>query len=347
MALDIVLIVPPGGYYANRWQQGCLMPPLGIGYIAAAVEQAGHRVRILDAYAEDVTQQQLIDRLREMRPDVTGFTFTTENRFEAFESIRLCKKMLPETTTVAGGPHASLAADDTLTHIPELDYIVRSEGEVSMVNLLLALENNSEIESVTGISYRKEGGVVHNPQTGFIEDLDSLPFPARHLYNHPQYNFHMDVPGKGKLPAANIMTSRGCPFHCVFCASTINWGRRFRLRSPENIVEEIEYLKKEFGVRAIWFFDDTFTAKRSQTETLCDMILQKNLDISWFCEIRVDTVDRELLALMKKAGCYFIGFGVESGSQRILDEVIGKKISLDQVENIRQWSKKLDIWPYS
>ncbi|OGL45280.1 MAG: hypothetical protein A2161_01515 [Candidatus Schekmanbacteria bacterium RBG_13_48_7] len=343
MALKIALIVPSGGYYANRWQKGSLMPPLGIGYIAAVLEQQGHRVTIVDAYAENMTNKQLIFCLEQLAPDVAGVTFTTENRFEAFETIKLCKQTLPECKTMAGGPHVSLAAEDTLSNIQELDYIIRGEGEKSVVELCQVIEGKGDIESVNGVTYRKNGTVIHNPDMDFIVDLDSLPFPARHLYNTKKYNFFMDVPGRGKLSAANIMTSRGCPFHCMFCASTINWGSRFRFRSPENILEEIIYLKNKFGVQSIWFFDDTFTANRKQTEKLCEMILEKDLNISWFCEIRVDTVDFELLKKMKEAGCYFIGFGIESGSQRILDEVIGKKIKLEQVENIRTWSKELNI----
>ena len=342
--MKTVLIVPPASYVAERWQHGSLMLPLGIGYVAAVLEKDGFHVEIIDAQVEKLSGKKLLTRIKNAHASLAGITFTTENRFDAFKMMKLLKVSFPDLTIVAGGPHVSLAAEDSLKHIDALDIVVRGEGEYSTLKLMKVLKEKGNLKEVPGISFRVNGEIVHNPPHPFIESLDNLPFPARHLFLYEKYNFFLDVPGEGKLPAANIMTSRGCPFNCNFCATPVNWGRRCRFRSPENVVEEIEQLIEDYGVRAIWIFDDTFTVDKARTEKFCSLLMERNLKIHWFCEIRADkNVDRELLALMKKSGCFSVGFGVESGSQRILDEVVGKKIALQHVDRIRCWCDELGI----
>ena len=341
--LKVMLVIPPGGYYAERWKKGSMMPSLGICYIASVLEKEGHQVAIIDGYVEGLSMKALLSRVKEFNPDFLGTTFTTENRFGAFDLIRRVRQMLPHTFINAGGPHASLAADDTLRHIPELDAIIRGEGEQTAVLLARALANGSSLKHINGLSYRPEGKIIHNPDVSLIADLDTIPFPAWHLVPWENYNFTLDVPGRGPLPAANIMTSRGCPFNCNFCASTRFWGRSFRTRSVDNILEEIKLLRDRYHIKALWIFDDTFTVSKEKVAQFCHEIINRKWDLNWFCESRVDTVDRELLTLMKKGGCYSIGFGVESGSQRILDEVIGKKTNLEQVKETARACKELGI----
>jgi len=341
--MKVVLIVPPGGYYAERWQKGSLMPPLGIGYISAVLERNGFDVKIIDAHVEGYSQARLIDLLKGLKPDVTGLTFTTENRFDAFDTMRRLRRAIPNTLIVAGGPHVSLAAEDTLTNISELDFIVRGEGEYSFLELLLALKEGRGADGVQGISYRRDGLIVHNPPRQLIKDLDDIPFPARHLFPWQKYNFTLEVPGKGRFKAANIMTSRGCPYGCNFCASSKMWGRTCRMRTPENIIKEIEILVDHYRAKAIWIFDDTFTVSKKRVFRFCELLKERGISIHWFCEIRVDTVTKELLAEMKDAGCFSVGYGVESGSQRILDEVIKKGIRLDDVRRVTEWCTELGI----
>lgn len=340
---NVVLIVPPGGYMAERWSKGVLMPALGIGYLAAVLEKNGYKVKIIDAHVEAMSEKRIIDKLREIDPMVVGVTFTTETRFEGFRTIRLAKAANLEAFIVAGGPHVSYAADDSLKNITDLDGVIRGEGEYTLLELVRSLEEDKDLVDVAGLSYRSDGEIFHNPPRLFVGNINEIPFPARHLYPLERYNFVLDVPGKKKLKAANIMTSRGCPFGCNFCVSTVMWGHRCRMRSAENVLEEIEILQKDFGAQSLWIFDDTFTTSRKRTMEICELILKRGLDIPWFCEIRVDTVTKEILALMKKAGCYCVGFGVESGSQRIIDEVIGKRIKIEQVERVRDWCKDLGI----
>jgi len=319
------------------------MPFLGVGYLASSLEQEGHQVHIIDAHVEKLSWRKLRERLEKISPSVVGFSFTTENRFEAFRLIEQVKRAFPQVITIAGGPHVTPTPTDTLNNITALDLIVRGEGEATMVELAYCLEKGKDYSGVLGLSYRRNGEVKNNPRRPFIENLDSLPFPARHLTPWGRYNFILEVPGRGKVKHANLITSRGCPFSCNFCATQNSWGRRFRARSAENVLQEIKQLVANYGVKGIWFFDDAFTPNRQRVWDICQGLIEAKLDLSWFCEIRVDTVDKELLQKMKESGCYCVAFGVESGSQRILDQVIGKKISLQQVKEVTQWCGELGI----
>ena len=340
-----MLVVPPTGFMMTETarKHGLFAPPLGLAYLASVLEKNDIPVEILDAYTEGYSWKDLKNKFLSSKPDVIGITFATETRFEGFKTIRIAKTVLPNSITVAGGPHASLTPYDTLYHIAELDFIVRGEGEYILFNLVKTLEDEGDLRSVLGLSYRDNGKIIHNPDRPFIEDLDMIPFPARHLLPMDKYNFKLNIPGRGKIPAANVATSRGCSFKCCFCAASKMSGRRWRARSPQNVLDEVEHIIKVYNKKAMWFFDDTFTMSKKRTEQICDQIIQRGLDISWFCDIRVDTVDKPLLKKMKDAGCYRVCYGVESGSQRILDEVIGKKIKLDQVRKVSAWCKELGI----
>ncbi len=340
---DVMLIVPPGGYYADRWKSGRSMPALGIGYVAASLKKAGISVGIIDAYVQRLSNKDIVRLLREKKTRIAGFTITTENRFFGFESIRHIKKMLPDVITIAGGPHPSLAAQDTLEHIEELDFIVRGEGELTSTELIKGLLGGGSLENIQGISYREGGQVLHNLDRPLVKELDSLPHPAREIMPMDQYNFYYDVPGKGSLAGGNIMTSRGCPFGCNFCSSSLFWGKAVRMRSIDNVIEEIKELVDRYEIELLWPFDDTFNINKKRVYRFCEALDKEKLRLNWFCEIRVDQVDRELLATMKEAGCFSVGFGVESGSQRILDEVIGKRIDLEQVRQLGAWCDELGI----
>jgi radical SAM superfamily enzyme YgiQ (UPF0313 family) len=340
--MKVVLIYPPGGYFAARWEESAL-PSLGLGYLGAYLEKNGVNCEIIDAHALRMKISEIGAYLRDTAPDVVGVTFTSENRFIGFDVIRTARASLPGATIVAGGPHVSAAAEDTLRNIPELDLVIRGEGEEAFLAVVRKLEGNESFESVPSVSYRMDGEVVSNPLGPFIADLDSLPFPAWHMMPMNRYRFMADVPGEGKLRALNIMASRGCPFDCSFCASPGMWGRRYRARSPQNVLAEIDELVQRFGAQALWIFDDTFTIDRKRTVSICEGIGSKYPSLRWFCEIRVDTVDRTLLAIMKNAGCFCVAFGVESGSQRIIDQSIGKRIELEQVHQVVAWCRELGL----
>ncbi len=323
------------------------MPPLGIGYVAAMAEQAGYPVRILDAHVNGMDHRAIQDVLLDYHPDIVGLTFTTENRFPAFEVATLVKSVLPDCHVTAGGPHVSLAAEDTLEGITAFDSVVIGEGEITFCELLEAVSKGriSDLERVAGIAFRDaDGNIRRTPPRERISDLNSIPPPARHLYPPPEkYNFKFEVPGKGVRRFTNIMTSRGCPAACNFCATPKVWGRKVRMRSPENIIAEIDDAVKNQGAEALWFFDDTFNTSPNRVRKICRLIQSRGYDLPWFCEVRVDLMSRELLEIMRDAGCYTIGFGVESGSQRILDEVIGKNLRLEKVHELYAWCKELGV----
>jgi len=309
------------------------------------LERDGFSVEILDAAVERLSWRTLGKRIKQISPDIVGITSLTEFRYEAFRTARIVKEVLGENIPVTmGGPHVSLTADDTMRYQPDLDVVVRGEAEYTFTELCHALWEGKDLSKIPGISYRKNGEIIHNPPAELPADLDALPFPARHLMDMKRYNFRLDVPGKGSFPAAHIITSRGCPFHCSFCATSKLSGRRWRHRSPENVLAELEdILKNQPEVKAVWFYDDTFTMNKKRVEAICNGILKRKLDIAFTCSIRVDTVNYDLLKKMRDAGCFKVFFGVESGSPRILDEVCQKQITLEQVETVSKWLDELGI----
>ena len=346
--MKVQLFVPPGGYFAERWSKGSTMPPLGLLYIGAVLEKGGIDVEIVPADVLKMTWRDIGQKIRRDRPDIVGVTSTTENRFQSFDLVRLAKRAHPQALTVMGGPHASMAAEDALAHIPELDVVVRGEGEETTLDLCRALERGKDgdgLGQIAGISRRVSGQVVSNPPRPPIFELDGLPFPAFHLVPFEKYNFKIEVPGQGPLPAVNIMTSRGCPFNCNFCATPINWGRAVRTRSPQNVIREIEARIEKYGTRVIHFYDDTFNLSVKRMEDISNLILERRLPIFWQCEIRVDLMTKPLLAKMREAGLFYVSFGVEAGSERVRSQVVNKQVKLKDFQNVVAWSKELGIVP--
>lgn len=343
--MKILLFIPPGGYFAERWKKGSLMPPLGLLYIGAVLEKEGFDVEIIPSEVLNLKWRDIERIIVERKPKMVGITTTTENRFQSFELAKRAKKVFPEAVTVLGGPHVSMAPDDTLRNLPYVDIVVRGEGEETMVELSKALieGKKNSLEKIPGISFRENGNITHNPPRLPIRNLDELPFPARHLIPFEKYNFFMDVPGEGRLPACNLMTSRGCPFNCNFCATPINWGRVVRGMSPERVLKEIELCVDRFGAKAIWFYDDTFNYNPKRVEAICDGIIKRGFKIKWTCELRIDILQKELLKKMKEAGLYYVSFGLEAGSERVRKEIIGKNIDLKHLKNTVEWCKELGI----
>ena len=346
--MRVQLFVPPGGYVAERWSKGASMPPLGILSIAAVLEKEGVEVEVVPADILGYSWADIERDIRQAEADLIGVTCSTENRFQSFELIRRARRARPEALTVMGGPHASLAAEDTLSHLPELDIAVRGEGELTTLDLCRALRggrNLDVLDGIPGLSFNRGGRVVTNPPRPPIEDLDSLPFPAFHRIPFDKYNFVIDVPSRGPLPAVNVMTSRGCPFSCNFCATPVNWGRRVRLRSPDKVCDEVEGLMARYGSRVIFFYDDTFNVSARRVEEMCDAFRRRKLGFYWRAEVRLDLMTKPLLARMKETGLFHLSFGLEAGSERVRNEVINKKINLDDFHNLIRWCRELDVIP--
>ncbi len=306
------------------------LPPLALTYVGALAEKGGHKVKIIDAHIEGMSIDELIKTIIKEAPDVLGVTATCHNRFNVIKVIDEVKKILPNTVIVAGGVHFTITAEDALRSIPSLDIITIWEGEYAFLDLLDTLEGGGDLNDVKGIAYRTdEGEIVFTEERPFIKKLDDLPMPAWHLVNLEKYNALLE--GTYDITAIGVMSSRGCPHSCVFCSNTA-WGRRsHRRRSPENFIDEVEFLHKKYGFKGFDFWDDTLTLNKNHIYGICDEINKRNLDIKWYARARVNTVDKDMLSYMKQTGCVAIAYGIESGSPKVL-KAIKKNITVDQIK---------------
>jgi len=336
--MKILLIFPPKGFTTKE-----PLPSLGLISLAAYLEKKDIEVEVIDASVEKLSWKKLSRRIKESKAQIIGITCLTEFRFKSFETARKAKEASPESWIIIGGPHPTFCDEDTLKSIPEIDIVVRGEGEEILLNLCRAYEGKIELKDIKGITFRKNGKIVRNPDAPLIENLDELPFPARKFLPIKKYNFRLFIPGEGWRITTHLITSRGCPFGCSFCITSKMSGKIWRARSAENIIAELEEIIKNTGIKTIWFYDDTFTMNKKRVMEICGLIIRKGFNIKFTCSIRVDTVDKEVLTRMKEAGCFKVFFGVESGSQRILDEVCGKKINLEQVLKVSGWLDELEI----
>ena len=304
------------------------MPPLGIAWLAAVLRQNGYEeVSIIDSVVEKFDNCQVIEALKEKMPDVIGLSFGTLNRFYAFSLAEEIRRNFPEAVIVAGGPHPTLAAEDILKNIRSIDMIVRGEGEFAFLELVKALDAKTDLSAVLGLTYRNaSGGIISNPPQEMIKDLDSLPFPARDLL--PMGKYKQKIPLTQKT-CTSMITSRGCPHNCIYCSTARQWGHLIRFRSAKNVVDETELLKKEYGLDGVGFFDDCFTVDKNRVIAICKEIIDRKLEVGWWCEARANTLDPEVLSWMKRAGCEHIAMAIESGSNEVLKR-IRKMITVEQ-----------------
>lgn len=318
-------------------------PPLGLAYIAAYVRQHGHEVEILDPTFED--RRFVEQRLSRADYDLLGVSVYTMNFPLGLEFARLAKRYHPSVKVLFGGSHATVLPEATVRE-DAVDFVSVGEGEETVLELLNALRDGTPLETVRGLVFKKEDGtVVRNPPRPLIKDLDALPFPARDLLPMERYlkaNFGRSA-WAVRQPATSIVTSRGCPFRCTYCSSHLTFGRTTRYRSPENIVAETEHLVATYGIRGLSIVDDTFIISKKHIYELTDLMRRRGLDLEFICNGRVDTIDKDILKALKDAGCVGIAFGVESGSQRILDEILKKGIRLEQVRNAFRWAWEVGI----
>jgi radical SAM superfamily enzyme YgiQ (UPF0313 family) len=296
-------------------------PPLGLAFLAAALEAAGMEVQIFDLVVYPYTKKRLASTLKNFEPQFVGATAVTMNFEHAAGVIRDVKAMAPDIHTMMGGPHVTFCAADTLKACPEIDFIVRGEGEETLVELITAFQDGKNWRDIKGLAYQTPDGPVLTAPRDLIQNIDTLPEPARHLIPLGRYRA-LGLP-------ISMTTSRGCPFQCIFCVGRKMVGAKVRYRSPKKIVDELAYLGS-LNFHQINIADDLFTASKKHCMAVCDEIIQRQLKIRWTSFARVDTVSRPVLARMKQAGCTAVSFGVESGSPEIL-RTIKKGITLDQV----------------
>ncbi|MCS7114294.1 MAG: radical SAM protein [Nitrososphaerota archaeon] len=330
--MKVTLVNPP---YPKEAHQHPPLIPLSLGYLGAVCERNGHEVTVIDCQGERLSFEDFRRRLAHTDADVVGITSATLTYKSALKIADISKEILPECTTVLGGCHATFWDVNALNECPSLDVIVRKEGEITFLELLHKLEKREPLKDVKGITFRNGDKVVKNEDRPYIENLDDLPFPAHHLLNLNAYR----KMGKLIIP---LMTSRGCVYWCDFCTAVRMFGRKYRMRSPKNVVDELEYFHKKYNVEQFTFYDDTFTVDTKRVEEICDEMKRRKLDLQWDCETRVDMVNRPLLQKMKEAGCIAIWFGVESGSQMIIDKM-HKKIKIEQTRKAFEMAHEVGL----
>lgn len=296
--------------------------------IAAVLEKKGYNVKILDLPAQKLSKKSVLSFTSAENPDLIGISAMTPNLTSAINLARQIKEVEPEVDIVLGGPHASLFPEETLQNVPDFDIIVHGEGEETIVELAETFEKGERVDpQILGIAYREGKEIRLSQKRSYISDLDCLPFPAFNLLPMGRYRLH---PPHGKrTPAIPIMTSRGCPYRCIYCSKSV-FGHKYRANSPEYIINEIEYLIEKFNAKEITFYDDVFTLDKKRINAICDGLDEKGIDIPWTCETRVNLVTRDLLERMKKSGCYLIAYGVESGNQSILNS-LKKDVQIEQI----------------
>ena len=339
----VLLIYPPISkrerYSSDIGEVGGAQIPLGIYYIASYVRANGFHVHCIDAEAQRLENAEIVSKIKEISPDIIGLSSTTVAFQRSTTLAQEIKGTFPDLPIVIGGAHATSNIESVMSN-SVFDYLIYGEGEETFVDLLHALEEKNVLSSITGLAYRENGILKINQPREYIRDIDTIPFPAYDLI--PDLTvYHPDPSNYRFIPVVNIITSRGCPNQCTFCDNSI-FGRKLRQRSPENVVAEIEFLVKEYGVRENAFVDDTFTIGKQRIQDIFTLLQQKGIQISWTCMSRINTVDYETLAFMKKMGCWKIKFGIESGDESIL-KTIRKNIDLKTAREVIGYCKKLKI----
>lgn len=300
--------------------------PMGIAFIGTVLEKKGHEVKVFDFSFED--SKKILLKLEKIiiseKPDIVGLSSMTANRTSSFKLASLTKKINPDIKVILGGVHPTIMYEQILKKIP-IDFIVIGEGEETMLELVDLIEKKKDIskfKDVKGIAFKLKGEIIKTEARPFIKDLDTLPIP-NHLY-------FKDRILKEKLFYLNV--SRGCPFACTFCSSSIHWGRVVRRRSPKKVIEELKLLKKQFPeINHVNFNDDEFLVNHKWVKEFCHLLKKENLNIEWVCGARVTSINDEIIKLIKSAGCQRISLGLESGSPKML-KYMNKQITLEQTK---------------
>lgn len=357
--MKVLLINPPQNFYPGSDPPAGNLP-LGLMYIAAVLDKAGHEVEILDAFMSEsgfwktgdtvylgMPYRRIMEEIKRRKPDIVGianpFTSQVEN------AIRVCniaKKIDQKILTVVGGPHVSAVPEEFLKEAENADVVVIGEGEYTMLEIADCHEKRMPLSKVRGIAYREGNKIVRTSPRPLITDLDELPYPAYHLVDVEKYLRPSKIGYRSfKDRAISMITSRGCPFNCCFCSVHLHMGKAFRAHSVDYVVNHIEYVVKKFRVKTIFFEDDNLTLDTKRFEAICNKILEKGIKVKWETPngVRVDCLTPSLLKKMQKSGCQSVFFGVESGDQKILDSVIGKSLQLKDVVKASKKCKEIGL----
>jgi len=301
------------------------VPSLGLGYLISALKKSGfHSVSLLDSVKENMDYDKFAEFLKENKPKILGIQCFSFDVPSVNRMLRAAKEVNPHLTTIVGGPHPTAVSGAVFNELDNLDFAIQGEGEISLSSLVKIILSNSgnALKEIPGLVYKEGDRVIAN-NISPIQDLDSLDMPAWYLMDPRRYQDVVQGAFYKSFPVGPIVTSRGCPYECAFCANRILMGRGVRFRSIEKVIDEIEHLTKNYNVKEIHILDDNFTVDKKRVLRFCNLVKEKeiNVDFAFPNGVRIDSLDQEVLAALKEAGVYSITVGIESGSQRILDKM--------------------------
>ncbi len=311
-------------------------PPLGLLYVAGSILAAGrHTVEILDCHVQNLDYEKIEREIAQRRADLFGIQATSFTLIDVANIAAICKRTHPDVPVAIGGPHTFLFPEETI-NLPVVDFVFIGEGEQNIVPFLDCFEKGTDLSTVPGLVYRKDGEIVRTPLPPLIADLDTLPIPPRHLLPYKNYYSLLAQ----HTPITTMMSSRGCPYRCLFCDRP-HLGKKWRARSPQNIVNEIKECTR-MGIREIFFYDDTFNIDKNRIIALCDLIVDEKIDVTWDVRARVDVMTPEVIRKMARAGCRRIHYGVEAGTDEIV-KVLRKDIDLDKAKEVFHATQRAGI----
>ena len=357
--MKVLLINPPQTFYPGSEQPAGNLP-LGLMCLAAVLQKANFKVEILDTFMVDsvflrerdtitvgMPYEKISNEIETKKPDIVGiagpFTCQIGNTLKIGT---LVKEVNPDILTITGGPHVTLTPETFLQEAKNVDIVVRGEGEYAMLEIVQAFEGKKQLNHILGIAYRQDGKNVLTPVRPLIENLDDLPYPAYNLVDMELYLSPKSIGYRSfQNRAISMITSRGCPFNCCFCAVHLHMGKRFRANSADYVLNHMQYIVDKFKVKNVFFEDDNLTLDAKRFEAICDGIITRKIKIGWETPngVRADCLNIELLKKMKQSGCKSIFIGVESGDQQILDNVIGKKLDLNRVVEFAKNAKQIGL----
>ena len=316
-------------------------PPISILYLASAIQQAGEDVMVIDIDDGNISDKEILKKLDEYKPHLVGIPLFSSHLAIAYDLVSLIKSTQPDCKIVLGGPHATVRPEQVLETFSGCDYVLRGESEGSIVELIKSMVNGTSLESIRGLSYKQDSRISHNPDVVLNTDLDTIALPARELLAGAyKRNTYWRIGHRGASDV--IITSRGCPSACNFCFKV---AKRFRVRSPENILEELEYIKSQ-GISNVHVMDDLFVYEKDRCLKILDLIKKHKLNMKFKVRARVDTIDKELLLALKDAGVTGVVFGIESGSQKILD-AMNKRTTVEMNYRAIALTKKVGLQCYA
>jgi anaerobic magnesium-protoporphyrin IX monomethyl ester cyclase len=361
MKIRRILLVSPPAYTFKTYRDINPLPPMGLGYLASVAENLGIEVKILDCLVEGwdieeqvndelikvgISDQAIKAHIDNFDPDVVGINCQFSRQHRVYHQLlTLIKETRPDCITIGGGAHVTVCPDDIINDL-NCDFAIIGEAEESFRDLLQCLSNDSDFSLIDGLCFKIDGKAYINKKQKWISDLDSLPFPAFHLMNLEKY---FGLPASHGLRHRQrfmpIMTSRGCPAKCTFCSAKRVWGNKFRVRSVENVIEEMKLLRNEYGVEELMFEDDNATANSIRAKKLFTRMIQENLGFIWDTPngVGVWSIDEEILDLMKESGCVKLNFPVESGSQEVLDTIIKKPLELSKIPRLIEHCRDIKL----